>query len=112
MATERLWRLDEVLATVDTLPWNLALFTPKSGEWSLDTTAAVLDPDDAAEDEEEPRFARDLGLKYVLGIQAVQDVAENARAQKPNIDLEGLLGALRYYYEHDAFVQLRGSADD
>ena len=106
MGTERLWKLGDVLASVDTLPWNFALYMPQSAQWNLETTSAVLDPDDAADDEEEPRFARDRGLKYALGIQDVQGVVKNARAQKPDVDLQGLLEALRYYFDHDAFLQL------
>jgi hypothetical protein len=89
------------------LPWSHALYLPRGEVWLLSTKCAVLDPDDCEDEEEEPALARENGLSYALGIQDVRGVVENAKQQDPDIDLATLLKALRYYYDHDAFMEQR-----
>jgi len=102
----RLSTIGAVLKSIHELPWNHALYLPSGETWLLSTKCAVLDPDDCEDEEEEPAFARESGLGYALGIQDVRGVVENARQQKPDIDLATLLQSLRYYYDNDAFMEL------
>src|SRR5262245_10408366 len=97
-------RLEDVLARVDGFRWDYALHLP-NGEWSLETRGAVLDPTDAESADDVPPFALENGLRSVLGMQAVQDVVANARAQKHSATALDLLQALRFYFERDAFIE-------
>lgn len=98
-------KLAYILEHADTIPWNLALYLPENCEWDLNTEASVLDPNDCADDQEDPPFAMANGLVYALSIQDVQSVVENARQQLSRIHLDDLLRALEYYFHHDAFVR-------
>jgi hypothetical protein len=99
-------RLRDVLRNVDTLPWDHGVYLPANGQWGESSPAAVLDPDDASDDEEEPAFAQAHGLRYALDISTLQDIVANAREQQQDMDLSGLLRAFLYYYENDAFIVL------
>ena len=102
--TASLLKLGDVLGNADTLPWDHAVYLPTDGQWDESSLAVVLDPDGAAEDEEEPPLAKAHGLKYALDVATLQDVIANAREQRRDIDLSGLLRALLYYCENDAFI--------
>ena len=93
-----------ILDNVGSVPWGHALYLSPNEPWTLDTPALVLNPDDASDDEEEPEEARAAGLRYALGIQDVKGVADNARQQRKEATTGDLLRALRYYYDHDAFI--------
>lgn len=95
--------LAEVLAGIEALPWNYALYLPSSQDWTLETPCAVLDPDDYGDDEEGPEFAVQNSLQYALGVQQVQDVTRFALAKNPEASVADLLSAFLYYYDHDAF---------
>ena len=97
--------LSSVLEQVESLPWDFALYLPKQ-PWGLETPALILDPDDCEDDQEEPAEARARGFRYALGVQDVKGVVENARQQRPAIDTPGLLQAMQYYYDHDAYAAL------
>jgi hypothetical protein len=85
-------------------PWNSALYLPRGSEWSYDTPATVLDPNDCEDEEEDPPFARVNQLKYALDIATVQSVVANARMQLPNPTDHDLLCAFDHYHRHDAFI--------
>jgi hypothetical protein len=53
-----------------------------------------------------PEFAKRNNLIQALPVTVVQDIATNARSQKPDANLGDLLYAFLYYYKHDAFVEL------
>jgi len=86
-------------------PWNFALYLPRNSDWSLQTPAQVLDPNDCGDDEEDPPFATANGLRYTLGIQDIQSIVENAQRQIPSPSLEDLLRAFQHYFQNDAFIQ-------
>ena len=98
--------LRHVLRNAADFPWNEALFMKKKRAWSLETPCLVWDPDDVEDDNDDalPLKAIALGMDYILGISAVQDIVSNLKQQKPNFsDLE-LLKAFVYYYKNDAFI--------
>lgn len=107
MTESTLLKLGDVLRTADTLPSDHALYLPAKEEWDKDSPSAVLHPDDADDAEDEPTFAKIHGLKYALDVATLQDIVANAKDQQRDIDLPGLLQALRYYYENDAFIALK-----
>ena len=45
------------------------------------------------------------GLLCCIGIQAVQQVVDNARQQLQNCSVEQLFDAFLYYYDNDAFIE-------
>ncbi len=70
--------------------------------FSAESPCTAHDTDDS----DDPDEAQRLGLKYVMGVSAVQDIIANAKAQKADADLTTLLQAFNYYYAHDAFPTL------
>ncbi|WP_110589277.1 DUF7716 domain-containing protein [Microbacterium suaedae] len=96
---EALWRADE-------LPWTHALYAP-AGRRLDDGELPVLvwDVDDVADDATDlPAEASALGYEYVLGVDDVQSIVANARAQRPEATTADLLLALQHYLGRDAFI--------
>ena len=107
MTTDVLIPLAKVLLGVDDLPWEYALYIPASSPgWLPDMSVMVLDPDETDDPDDDPDEAKDNGLKYALTISSVQDIVNNARSQKANVDMNVLIKALKYYYDNDAFITL------
>lgn len=98
-------QLQQVLNAPNDFSWEDAIFLPPK-PWSLTSDCAVLNMDDLADDEDEPLYARENGLEYVLGIADVQDIVENACEQDSDCILEKRLEALRFYHENDVFIKL------
>ena len=94
----------DVLDRANEFPWDEALFLPEKGNWSLDSSCTVMSLDDCEDDEENPKFAVDNGLTYALTIHELQGIVLNARQQRRDCSLEGLLEAFLYYYEYDAYL--------
>jgi len=103
---ENIVTLSEAIERIDALPWNYALFLQGENPWNEQTPCAVLDPDDSDDPDEDPDEAKQLGLKYAMSVADAQDVVANAKAQTPDIDMTGLIGAFNFYHAHDAFVKL------
>ncbi|RGE19262.1 hypothetical protein [Leucobacter sp. wl10] len=101
--------LAEVLRTAAVLPWDHALYVSAgAGALTEETPVLVWDVDDVVDDGSDlPAAARALGYEYLIGIQDVRGVVENARAQRPAPTIADLLAALRYYVAHDAFISWR-----
>jgi hypothetical protein len=89
--TATLLTLGDVLRSVDVLSWDHAVYLPTSEEWNERSLALA---------------ARAHGLKYALDVATLQDIVANAREQQQDIDVSGLLRAVVYYYENDAFIAL------
>ncbi len=98
--------LIEVLDQSCKFPWNFALYLPFNEKWTTETKCAVLNTAECLTDENDHPFAKQNGLEYALGIQQIQDIFENAKNQKPNIDKQTLLNAFLYYYDNDKFISL------
>jgi hypothetical protein len=98
--------MKDVLTNIDKYDWSYALFLPEDEEWELQTTCAVLDPDDVEEDADEaPRYAIDNKLVYALSIHDIQGIVENAYGQKSDCNIKDLLEAFLYYFDNDAFIE-------
>jgi hypothetical protein len=101
--------LGDVLRDAEELDWRHALYLSLSEVRNEATPCAVIPPDesdnpDDLRPDDLPPFAKEHGLRYALGIAAVQDIIANARLQKPNADVGDLLTAFLFYFDHDAFI--------
>lgn len=104
---DKVVKLRDVLLNVKEFQWSDALFVARDEKWVLNSKCAVLDPDDIEDNaDEEPRFAIDNNLKYVLGMQEVEGIVINAYEQKSSCTENDLLDAFLYYYNNDAFIIL------
>ena len=98
--------IKDVLMGAANLLWSDSLFLPEGKKWGLETKGLVWDPDDVDSDEDEvPRIAEENGLLCHIGIQAIQQVVDNARQQLRNCSVEQLFDAFLYYYDNDAFIE-------
>jgi hypothetical protein len=111
----RVQHLGEILRNIDSIPWNLAVFVRGSPPWTVRTEAAVLDPNDSPDPEQDPEFARQNGLQYALSVQDTRGVCSNALAQDVDAPLNVLTDAFNHYYLYDAYLDLKrrsgGTAD-
>ena len=96
--------LGDVLLRAKSFRWNEALFIDGKPPFDSDSPAAILDPDDSEDPDTDPDFAIQNGLRYALSVQDVQDIVENAALQKRQLNLDDLVRAFNYYFEHDAFI--------
>lgn len=107
MSIDVLTKLENVLLKIEDLPWEYALYIPAiDAEWSGDMKCIVLDPEETADPDDDPDVAKTNGLKYALMISDVQDIVENAKAQKKNIEKKVIIDAIKYYYDNGAFIKL------
>ena len=107
MAIDVLITLAKVLLKIEDLPWEYALYIPAAGaNWSEDMKCMVLDPEETDDPDDDSDIAKANGLKYALTISDVQDIVENANAQKKNVDQKVLIDAIKYYYDNGAFITL------
>ena len=94
-----------ILGHPSDFPWNFAVYLPRNSDWSLQTSAEVLDPNDCSDDQEDPPLATANSLRYALSVHDIQSIVENAQQQLPSADLGDLLRAFNYDLRHDAFIQ-------
>lgn len=104
---DELHKLGDVLLLARDFPWNHALYLPKSGELKADTPCLVLDPDLGVDGPDDIPTVLNHNLKYIIDMQSVQGIADNARAQLGNVRLDQLISALKYYLSKDAFIDFR-----
>jgi hypothetical protein len=85
------------------------LFLPQDERWTLDAPAVLLElnavpPGTKNEKEvETPELAKSHHLKRVLLGADIQGIIDNARQQKPDVDLDEIFSAILYYWEFDAY---------
>jgi len=109
--TRALRTLGELLLSVETQPDKAWLFLPLTGNWTLETSAVVLELEEVPPELEDkpdagiPAFARQNMLKCILPVLALQDIVSNAREQKSRATAADLLMAFNHYYERDAFIE-------
>jgi negative regulator of genetic competence, sporulation and motility len=102
----KIFKLSDVLVNSEKFEWSDALFMSRVEEWTLNSSCAVLDPDDIEDDaDEEPKFAQDNNLKYILSIQDIQSIVDNAKQQKTCCTENDLFEAFLYYFDNDAFIE-------
>ncbi len=91
--------LGDVLVHASRYPADGQLFMDLGSPWSLLSKCIVVPRDgDRAPAEME-------GHEYAIGIDAVQQVAANAKAQLPSVSEEQLLTCFLFYYDNDAFYE-------
>lgn len=90
---------------------NLAwVYLPADRNWSLKSPCLVLESEEVPpelEDEPDagiPVIATQNNMIEVLPVSDVQDIVENARAQKQNLCDDDLFAAFIFYYKNDAFI--------
>ncbi len=97
--------LGDVLGHANDFPWSFSLYLPFDVAWKNDTPCAVLDTADLGE-EAVPEHVMTTGLEYAMGMQSVQGIVANARAQKEEPSEDDLLSAFLHYYDNDAFIEI------
>lgn len=101
--------LEEVLTGSGHFSHRAWLYLPRTGEWDLETSAAVLESDEISEEDEDlpdagvPEFAKANDLKQVLPITAVQDIVANLKHVNPSPTSVEILSAFTFYYTTDGF---------
>ncbi len=103
--TNRL-RLADIVNDPLSFKYSDALYMAPGAAFEPGSFALVHDVDDVEGDTDLPLAALDLGYDYVLGMQAVQSIVENATRQRSNATTDDLLDALSYYYDNDSFIDL------
>ena len=93
--------LRTILDNIQSYPWDATLYLKGQHRWTPETFGVVLSPDRNPAEEDE--------FQHALSLQQVQDVIENAKNQKPDVDTEQLVEALNYYFRNDAFINLSKS---
>ena len=97
--------LEQVLSQVETFSWTHALYADRSAPLSLGTHCLVHDPDDVeTDDDDPPNVVATAGVAYVIGIQDVKDILQNAKHQVPEASAADLFIAFHFYIERDAFI--------
>ena len=112
MSEEVVHRFEDVLLGIQSQPSTAWVYLPIEKNWTLKSSSAVLGSDETTEAQQDdpeagvPQFAKLNKLIRVLPVTVVQDIVENARAQRPNATIQDLFQAFKYYYDHDAFIRL------
>lgn len=87
------------------------LYLPKATSVSLATQCVVMEPLEIAPDDDDdasiPDFAKKAAMKDVFPISTIAEIKHNLSAQVPYPTDEQHLEAFVYYYEHDAFLEIR-----
>lgn len=97
--------LRDVLRSPGAFDRRHALYADRA---SLDprSECLVLDPDDAADTDDDPEPAKAAGYRYLLMMDDVGGIVANLAAQSPEPSDELRCRALRFYLDRDAFIVL------
>lgn len=98
-------QLNEILNKIDSYQWNDVLFIPQE-KLTLESICLVHNSNDLDdEDLDEPKPARDKGLKYGLDITDLNGIKSNLMQQGiSNVGNKDFLTAINFYLENDAFI--------
>ena len=99
-------QLGELLVTVENYPLRFAVFLPEDEMWTVSSDAVLADIDEMEPDVD---WIELDGKRYknALGLDAVVDVVVNARLQRSDLTVEVLMKAFLYYYDRDAFIEIK-----
>lgn len=101
--------LREVLRNVENIDWRLALYLSRDvSAWDLNSLVMIEDPDDIDSDDldDDPEVVKNAGFRYVMGIQSLKGIVNNAKLQRNIVSDEDLFKAFIFYFENDAFINL------
>jgi hypothetical protein len=104
---KRLVHLSDILIGAKTYSGSDSLFLPMNEKWGLSTAGLLVTED---EDSEEIEHAG-LIYEYAVGLETVQDIIANAEQQYAEPTPAQLLIAFCYYYDHDAYVDLKAASN-
>jgi len=79
------------------------LYLPRQ-PWTLDTAGAFFNFDIDPNIDQTSEFIRQKSWKETLDTDLIDQVIFNARAQKPDVNLDELLEAFTYFVNNDAFM--------
>src|SRR5437773_2710427 len=105
-------RFRDALLDISSKPTTAWVYLPADKNWNLNSESAVLESEEVPPEMEDqpdagvPEFAKQHQLIQALPVTVIQDIVTNARAQKPNANIDDLFRAFEYYYKHDAFAKL------
>lgn len=102
-ATETAMTLNDLLQNPDSVHPGAKLYLSFAHPWGLETPCVLVAHDDDGAGE---AAAEERGFEYVVGMDVIQDVVANARAQKEDVSVDMLLRAFHFYYDNDAFIEL------
>jgi hypothetical protein len=98
----------QLLEQVHELPWDHAIYAAYDSELAVSTPVVLLpvNEEDWDEDADQPVYAREHGLRYILNLQDAQTIVENYTQQAPDHSAEDRLRAFCFYCEHDAYIDI------
>lgn len=96
--------LGDVLADPTAHPFGTALYGPPGDHLDLATPVIVHDVDDVEDDSDDPAIVLKAGYRYLLDLQTVASIIDNARQQRPNLTPDDRLDAFAHYLARDAFI--------
>lgn len=103
--------LGKALSATTQLPLDADLFLPFDEVWGPDTRCTVEPLDRYAYEPAVPEVAARNGFGRVLQVAQLQDIVDNARQQRPVASAAELVEAFLFFYDRDAFIDFRQSAE-
>ncbi len=99
--------LIEVLKNIDVFHFAHVIYLKGNGPWGSSDPCAVADPDESEDPGDiPPKLAKDNGLRYILEVQDVKSIRDNAIQQVGGVSDKQLLDAFHFYVENDAYLEL------
>lgn len=96
----------DLLTNAAQFHWGSSVYLPNNETWNLETKCLVFrDSIDNLELTTNQASVLEM-YQYWSSIQILQDVINNAQQQNPNISLEVILKAWKFYERNDAFLDL------
>lgn len=85
------------------------LFFPEGEELSPEVHCLVTEIDEFDLDASIDRIEALTVFRFVLDMDRIRDIVANAYSQNPGASEEQLVEALAYYYENDAFIEMKNA---
>jgi hypothetical protein len=107
--------LKQALLSINSQSTRCWLYLPATVSWTLESLCLIAESEEVPPEEEDdpdagmPQIAKDNELMQVLSVSEVQDLVENVKAQKSDVSDEELFEAFLYYYDNDAYMELKGT---
>ncbi|HJA39975.1 MAG TPA: hypothetical protein H9667_00390 [Firmicutes bacterium] len=88
--------IKDVLIEAPNLLWSNSLFLPDTSKWKQEIKGIIWDCTDV-QSNEVPKIAEEKGLHCSIGIQDIQQIADNVRQQFRNCSVEQSFKAFLYH---------------
>lgn len=99
----KLENITTILEKINDISWKLSLYSAEQYPFNTESVGVVLDANE--EEYAHAAFIKENNLRYILGIQTIQDIVINAKGQKHDVSTNNLLEALNFYIKNDAFIK-------